>query len=233
MTELLSAVEEMGYTLHDTVLSLEQLGRLRLAVGRLADDSGAYHRGGVYAARGLLERLPEVAELARSVEARALVAPVLGEGWRPVRAIYFDKTPAANWKVPWHQDLTIAVKKRCEAPGYGPWSVKDGVAHVQPPMEVLERMVSVRFALDENDLENGPLRVLPGTHRFGRLAAADIARLRAEIKETVCCVPEGGALLFRPLLLHASSPMVSGTSRRVIHIEYAAGDLSHGLEWVS
>jgi ectoine hydroxylase-related dioxygenase (phytanoyl-CoA dioxygenase family) len=105
------------------------------------------------------------------------------------------------------------------------------VHHVQPPVEILEKMVSVRFALDDNDHDNAPLRVLPGTHRLGRLSAAEIARLRSEEKEVACCVPAGGAVVMRPLLLHASSSMVSGGSRRVIHIEYAGCDLPGGLEW--
>jgi ectoine hydroxylase-related dioxygenase (phytanoyl-CoA dioxygenase family) len=94
-------------------------------------------------------------------------------------------------------------------------------------------MVALRFALYENDELNGPLRVLPGTHRLGRLGAQDIAQLRAEREESACCVPARAALVMRPLLLHASSAMVSGASRRVIHIEYAGCELPGGLEWAS
>jgi ectoine hydroxylase-related dioxygenase (phytanoyl-CoA dioxygenase family) len=181
----------------------------------------------------LLERLPDVRTLAHSEELRTLVEPILGPRWRPVRGIYFDKTLSANWKVPWHQDLTIAVHETREAEGFGPWSTKAGVPHVRPPVAILEQMLAVRIALDDNDETNGPLRVLPGTHRFGRLQPADIASLRSEIPEVSCCVPAGAALLMRPLLLHASSPMTSGKRRRVIHIEYAGCDLPGGLEWRS
>src|SRR2546425_7573030 len=34
----------------------------------------------------------------------------------PVRAIYFDKLPEANWPVAWHQDLTLALRARAYAP---------------------------------------------------------------------------------------------------------------------
>jgi hypothetical protein len=66
----------------------------------------------------------------------------------PVRAIYFDKTPDSNWNVAWHQNLTIAVRERRDAAGFGPWSVKAGVPHVQPPVELLEHLVAVRLHLD-------------------------------------------------------------------------------------
>jgi ectoine hydroxylase-related dioxygenase (phytanoyl-CoA dioxygenase family) len=150
-----------------------------------------------------------------------------------VKATYFDKTLAANWKVPWHQDLTIAVREYRDVWGFAQWTVKDGVIHVQPPVEVLEKRVAVRFALDNNDELNGPLRVLPGTHSMGRLNAKRIEKLRIELNEAACCVPEGGALVMRPLLLHASSSMASGDRRRVIHIEFAACDLPGGLEWAA
>jgi hypothetical protein len=77
--------------------------------------------------------------------------------------------PNANWKVPWHQDVTIAVQERVEAEGFGPWSIKADVLHVQPPGEVLEHMISVRLHLDNCGEKNGALRVIPGSHLQGRI----------------------------------------------------------------
>jgi ectoine hydroxylase-related dioxygenase (phytanoyl-CoA dioxygenase family) len=129
------------------------------------------------ASRGGLRRLLEhasVRALARSAAVRAVAESVLGESCFAVRAILFDKTPDANWKVAWHQDLSIAVRARREIPGYEAWSVKDGVAHVQPPASVLEQMLAVRGHLDECGPENGPVRVISGSHRRGRLTAEQI-----------------------------------------------------------
>src|SRR5205807_4301579 len=97
-----------------------------------------------------------------------------------VRAIYFDKSPEANWLVSWHQDLTLALRARAEVPGFGPWSTKDGIPHVQPPVELLQQMLSVRLHLDDADESNGALRVLPGSHRCERLAPARIRELRGQ-----------------------------------------------------
>jgi ectoine hydroxylase-related dioxygenase (phytanoyl-CoA dioxygenase family) len=149
----------------------------------------------------------------------------------PVRAIYFDKSAEANWLVPWHQDLTIAVRDAAEVPGFGPWSTKDGIPHVQPPAELLERMLTVRLHLDDADATNGALRVLPGSHRFGRLPPERIKELRGEQPEFLCASRAGDALLMRPLLLHASSRSTSPRHRRILHIEYAAFDLPKELRW--
>ena len=131
----------------------------------------------------------------------------------------------------WHQDLTIAVTHQADVPGFGPWSTKDGVVHVQPPVELLQDMITLRLHLDDTDESNGALKVLPGSHVHGRLAAADIERLRGSISEEICRAQRGDALLMRPLILHASGRSTSDRHRRILHIEYAGNDLPDGLHW--
>jgi hypothetical protein len=140
------------------------------------------------------------------------------------------KTPDANWKVVWHQDRTIAVRERKEVAEFGPWSIKAGVQHVQPPASLMSTMIAIRLHLDESRESNGPLRVIPGSHRAGYLSNADIDNWRGRSSVT-CTVPRGGAKLMRPLLLHASSSSSKPEPRRVIHLEFAADDLPGGLEW--
>ncbi len=217
------SVEFRGWAITPPVLSDAQVNALRDEIAAVATDG----RGG---ARNLLE-LPSIAALAIAQEVRAFVEPVLGESAFAVRALLFYKTPAANWKVVWHQDLTIPALAQAEVPGYGPWTEKAGVPHVQPPVSVLSEMLAVRLHLDPSAPDNGPVRVLDGTHRLGRLSGTQIDELRASEAETECVVAEGGILAFRPLLLHASAPALVPRHRRVIHIEYAAVELAPPLEW--
>ena len=173
---------------------------------------------------------PQLTKIARSV-LRQLVAQRLGRSCFPVRAILFDKTRRSNWKVAWHQDLTIAVASRSDLPGFGPWTIKNGMLHVQPPMAILERMATVRLHLDDCGCDNGPLRVIPGSHLSGRLSPQDVAAWRTKGPETACIVRRGDAVLMRPLLLHASSPAATPDHRRVLHVEYASEPLPGQLEW--
>jgi len=115
--------------------------------------------------------------------------------------------------------------------GFGPWSSKEGVTHVQPPVGVLERMVSVRLHLDDCAASNGPLRVIPGSHASGRLSVAEIAAIRAREPECVCVARAGDLLVLRPLLLHASSAATAPGHRRVLHVEYACEPLPAGMDW--
>jgi hypothetical protein len=184
--------------------------------------------------RHLLRDVPAVRALARSTALRAVAEAALGPGAFAVRGILFDKTPGANWKVIWHQDLTIAVREQRDVPAFGPWTEKSGVPHVQPPAALLAGMVAVRLHLDDCTEANGPVRVLPGSHLDGRLSPTAIDRWRATTPEIVCTVPRGGILAFHSLLLHASSPAREPAHRRVVHLEYAAAEWSHlpgGLMW--
>jgi ectoine hydroxylase-related dioxygenase (phytanoyl-CoA dioxygenase family) len=231
--DVAAAVAAEGYAVVPDVIDSAGLTRLIGAIERAGETEAVRSRGGVYAIRNLLDMVPEVGELTRSAAIRALVEPVLGSAAMAVRGIMFDKTPEANWKVAWHQDLTIAVRERIELPGFGPWSTKAGVLHVQPPGEILERMLAVRLHLDDCAADNGPVRVIPGSHRQGRLAAEDIRRLCDGSPGVTCTVEGGGALLMRPLLLHASSAAVRPARRRVIHVEFAGIGLPGGLRWLA
>ncbi len=214
------AVEPDGFSVVPQVL---ETAAQRDLLDTLGGVSGAGRRG--------LLASPVVAALARSSRLLNLVRPHLDDEPFPVRAIYFDKTPGANWLVSWHQDLTISLRSRVEAPGFGPWSTKEGVPHVQLPVELLARMLTVRLHLDDADETNGALRVLPGSHRLGRLSAVEIQAQRARQDDVLCTVAAGDALLMRPLLLHASGRSTSARHRRVLHIEYAAFALPDGLDW--
>lgn len=213
-------VEPHGFSVASDVLEPAQQQALLAALGPV---SGAGRRG--------LLAVPAVAALACSARLLDLVRPHLSSEPLAVRAIYFDKSPETNWLVPWHQDLTLALRARIETPGFGPWSSKDGIPHVQPPVDLLQQMLTVRLHLDDADEGNGALRVLPGSHRLGRLSAERIQELRAQQPDFLCAASAGDALLMRPLLLHASSRSSSTRHRRVLHIEYAGFILPPGLQW--
>ncbi|MBN9420740.1 MAG: phytanoyl-CoA dioxygenase family protein [Candidatus Eremiobacteraeota bacterium] len=161
--------------------------------------------------RRLFERVPALAELLR---------PLLVPDMELCRSILFDKTPLSNWKVGWHQDVTLACPVRFERAGWTNWTVKDGVPHVQPPVAVLEQMVTVRLHLDDCGADNGPLRVVPGSHRLGRLSAEEI-QARVATSEAVECVCRAGEVLrMRPLLVHSSGSATRPGRRRVVHLEF-------------
>jgi len=222
LDELASA----GFAIASGLLPEDALEALRGEADRILRESP--ERGG---ARNALGTSSLLRELGREGPPARWAREVLGEAARPTKLTVFDKSPRANWKVPWHQDLTLTVAERREVEGYGPWSLKGGVPHVQPPVAILEATLAFRLHLDDTQAANGALRVLPGSHRLGRLAASEIEDLRGRVPEVVCPVSAGGAMLLFPLLVHASSPARTPSRRRVLHFEYCAASLAGGLSW--
>ena len=165
---------------------------------------------------------PAVAEIAGSSPLLDMARSVLGPAALPYRATLFDKSPDSNWLVVWHQDRALPLHKREDRPGWGPWSVKEGILYALAPAHALSEVLALRLHLDESTCDNGPLRVLAGTHCQGVFPDEVIEELVAATSPVECIVPRGGVLAMRPLLVHASSKSHSHQPRRVLHIEYAA-----------
>jgi ectoine hydroxylase-related dioxygenase (phytanoyl-CoA dioxygenase family) len=226
----ITQLESEGYAVANAVLAPLEIEQLRGIMSGIKGQ-GVSKRDSIFAIRNLLDE-PQIQRLARTQAVRELMVPFLGPDCFAVRGIFFDKTPDANWKVPYHQDLSIAVKEKLEVPGFGPWSEKAGAVHVQPPASVLEKMLTIRIHLDDCDETNGALRVIPGSQRLGKIESGRVAR-EVECGEVSVPAPSGGAMLMRPLLLHASSPAQNARHRRVIHLEFAGVELPDGLEWLN
>jgi len=161
----------------------------------------------------------------------AIAQSILGGGAFPFRATLFDKSSEANWLVVWHQDTALPLRTRTEIPGWGPWSVKEGITYAHAPTRALNQIVALRLHLDDSTEHNGPLRVLPGTHKLGVLSNEEVEKLSRELEGNDCLASQGSVLAMRPLLIHSSSKSQNDFPRRVLHIEYAAsGFVGDGLE---
>ncbi|HEX7945384.1 MAG TPA: phytanoyl-CoA dioxygenase family protein [Phenylobacterium sp.] len=211
-------------------------------------DLAAFQRDGALRITGLfdvarLERLralpvdgagvrlqdPQLPELI--APATAAASELLGAAARPVRAVLFDKTPAANWAVAWHQDRTIPVRERVQADGFGPWSRKGGLLHVAPPIAILEAMATLRIHVDPVGPDNAHLRVALGSHRLGVASAAEAAALAGQHLQIECLAEPGDVWAYSTPILHASDRARAASRRRVLQVDYAAQDLPGGLVW--
>ncbi len=225
-------LSENGFSIFENVLDAEIVSRLKNELAKLKSSNGISRKNeAIYGVRNLLNLLPEIREFSQSKIVRNIAENYLGENAKVVRAIYFDKTAEANWKVPWHQDLTIAVKEKIEAQGFSVWTKKAEIQHVQPPIKILEKMITLRFHLDDADETNGALKIIPKSHQSGRLSADEIKNWREANELQVCRVKKGDCLIMRPLLLHSSSAGSNPKNRRVIHLEFSVDELPNGLNW--
>lgn len=220
--EAISKVDETGFATIAGVLGVERCAELIAAL-----EGTASGRAG---SRNLLD-LPACQRLATSFKVHAQVGPLLPQDAVAVQCTLFDKTADNNWLVALHQDLSIPVQERIPHPDCSGWSEKEGVLYVQPPVAVLESLVAVRAHLDDCGSANGPLRVVPASHRHGRLSTEAARVLREHRGEVECVARRGDVLAMRPLLLHSSSKAQARDRRRVLHFLFGPHDLPYGLRW--
>jgi hypothetical protein len=174
---------------------------------------------------------PWCVDLARRLRDDAALAACLPAGHVAVQCTYFEKSAARNWLVAVHQDLSVPVAERIDAPGWRGWCEKEGSVFSQPPAELLEQLIAVRLHLDDCGPDDGPLRVVPGSHRLGLLSDDEAIRRRDEGPVVSCTARPDDALVLRPLLLHASSKATGRSLRRVLHFVFGPPALPHGLRW--
>lgn len=212
----MSLIAEFGFEMIPNVV---QPMTLASVIAALSDFALRRSRAGIRNAF----QIERIRELAWADQLLELAKSVLGPTAFPFRATLFDKSPKSNWLVVWHQDTALPLRERKDVTGWGPWSIKDGVTCAHAPASALQQILAIRVHLDDSNEDNGPLRVLPGTHHHNVLSDAAICDLATRIPAVECWVPAGGVLVMRPLLVHASSKArASGKSRRVLHIEYSS-----------
>lgn len=213
--------EADGFALIESVVESKELEALAPVMLR---------EGAVVGSRCLLDR-PEIAALAIKLKSHHELRSLIPEEQVAVQCTYFEKSSDRNWLVALHQDLSIPVARRVDAPELRGWSDKEGTLFVQPSREVLEQLIAVRLHVDACGADDGPLRVVPGSHRQGVFTPEAGAAVRADRGESTCVASAGDALVLRPLALHASSKSVGNSRRRVLHFVFGPARLPFGLEW--
>ncbi len=230
-------IEENGFSLIDKVLSQDKVDEIREQVrdSFSTSSSSVRHRDGeVYAVRNGLELFPQARKLWQTDRIKEILCQVLGPDYGLVRGLFFDKPPDQTWALPWHKDLLIAVKEETvsseliEQGLYSRPRMRIGVPHTEPPLEVLQSMLTLRFHLDDMTPDNGPLEVLPDSHHTGKkmkIETFDPLQLHCHA---------GDVLAMSPLLVHCSGSSNPETTqhRRILHLEFAARKAMPGnVQW--
>jgi len=147
---------------------------------------------------------PELTAAATDPRWAPIVLPLLGTG---DARLYWEqavsKPPQARTELPWHQDN-----------GYTPL--------------VPEEYVTCWLALDDAELDNGCLWVIPGSHRQGTLPHRNgagpfrVGHDGPDADGVAVPVSRGSVLVFSSLLMHRSGPNVTDRSRRAWIIQYCS-----------
>jgi ectoine hydroxylase-related dioxygenase (phytanoyl-CoA dioxygenase family) len=221
---------ENGFAILDTIYTTEEIDKILNEIEKADSDKETFRKSSdLFAIRQFLKEVPSVIKYIFNDKLKNVIRQLIGENYFVVKSIYFDKPENSNWYVAYHQDLTISVDKKVLLENYGPWTVKQNQFAVQPPVEILENITTIRIHLDETNEDNGALKVVPKSH-LKKIYRPETIDWTVE-KEEKCTVPKGGVMLMKPLLLHSSDRTTNHQKRRVIHIEFSNQALPDKIKW--
>lgn len=230
MEEYKNDILVSGFTTIEDIYSKNEIKLLETIIESADTASDTFRKSkDLFAIRQFLKEVPETTPVIFNEKLKKIIKQLFGENYFVVKSIYFDKPEQSNWFVAYHQDLTISVDKKTVIEGYGPWTIKQNQYAVQPPLNILENIYTIRIHLDDTNEDNGALKVVPCSH------AKEIYRPEtidwSVETETTCNVKAGGIMIMKPLLLHSSGRTTNNNKRRVIHIELSDIELPEELQW--
>lgn len=221
---------ENGFTIIDNIYSAQEIEQILEAINNADTIKETFRKSrDLFAIRQFLKEIPSVVELVFNDKIKAVTSNFFGENYFVVKSIYFDKPEASNWYVSYHQDLTISVDKKVDLANFGSWTTKHNQFSVQPPLNILKNIFTIRIHLDDTDENNGALKVIPKSH-LKEIYRPETIDWTTE-KEATCSVLKGGIMIMKPLLLHSSGRTNNNKKRRVIHIEFSNEELPGEINW--
>ena len=224
-------LEKNGFSVLSDLYSDIEISGILACIGNAEQDGNSFMKtNDLFAIRQLIKNVPELSDLLFNKKLTELIANLSESEYFLTKAIYFDKPSESNWFVAYHQDLSISVDKKADLENYVNWTLKKGQYGVQPPIKILQDTITIRIHLDNTNKNNGALKVIPKSHLNG-IVRADSKDWNLE-NEFVCEVEKGGAMLMKPLTLHASNRTTNGKKRRVIHLEFNKHNLTEPLTWL-
>ncbi|MEQ1798331.1 MAG: phytanoyl-CoA dioxygenase family protein [Lacibacter sp.] len=219
-----------GFTSLDNIYTTEEVENILQQISQANTDKETFRKSSdLFAIRQFLKEVPGVLDTVFNDNLKAILKELLGDRYFVVKSIYFDKPQTSNWYVSYHQDLTVSVDRKLELAGFEFWTTKQNQFAVQPPLDILQNIVTVRIHLDETNEDNGALKIIPKSHLKGIYRPETIDwTIESEVS---CNVSKGGIMLMKPLLLHSSGRTTNNKQRRVIHIEFSNQELPTQLNW--
>ena len=223
-------ISDKGYTTIDNIYTEEEIESILQTIVQVDKTNDTFRKSkDLFAIRQFLKEVPTSIPLVFNDNLKNIIQELFGDNYFVVKSIYFDKPEDSNWYVSYHQDLTISVENKIEKDGYGSWTLKQNQYAVQPPLEILENIFTIRIHLDRTDENNGALKVIPKSH-LKNIYRPELIDWTNET-ESICNVDRGGIMIMKPLLLHSSSRTTNKQKRRVIHIELSNRELPADMNW--
>ena len=225
-----SEINRKGFSIINSIYTSEEIETIGKFIDAQNSSNPTFRKSeDLFAIRQFLKELPEIKSLVFNEKLKSVIKSIADENYFIVKSIYFDKPEKSNWFVAYHQDLTISVDKKENIEGFGSWTSKHTQFAVQPTLDILQNIFTIRIHLDETDENNGALKVVEESHSKN-IFIHETIDWKIE-KESFCNLEAGGIMIMKPLLLHGSNRTSNNKRRRVIHIEFSNKTLPNKINW--
>jgi len=230
MTENKSELEEKGFSIINNIYTSEEIIEMGIMLDSIDTSKSVFRKSeDLFAIRQFLKEVPQIKKRIFNNRFKNVLNTIAGGDYFLVKSIYFDKPEKSNWFVSYHQDLTISVDSKQNIEDFNHWTSKHNQFAVQPTIDIIENIITLRIHLDNTDENNGALKVIENSHSK-KIYRPETIDFMIE-KETFCNVNAGGIMIMKPLLLHGSNRTTNTKRRRVIHLEFANKQLPEPLQW--
>jgi ectoine hydroxylase-related dioxygenase (phytanoyl-CoA dioxygenase family) len=212
--------DENGFLIREGVFDKDDLEILRAALEELqgkataAEGDSDRYIFSLFGGEGAIRQVQQIAEpheasgafmtLSRDPRILDVVEGIIGPNILLYYSMLMMKPPSGGAAAPWHQDMSFFVHDSA-------------------------RLVAAQVYLDDATLENGCVRVVPGSHKRGLLNHFEGDRFTGVVQgdttafdeaQVSVTVPAGSIALWHGLTLHSSLPNNSGRPRRAVVFEY-------------
>jgi|GEM_PF-5756574 len=209
----------------------QQIDSLSLGVAVPEQPTIDVRDGFVFQIFDVPRRPPPLGELPRDPLLTRVAQELVGSRVVVAWALVLNKvrSPTANWAVPWHQDTSVYCT---HIPPDASGELRAGFATFRPTDHSVANLTVARVALDRDTTTSGCLRVLPGSHKWGRVSGGEGGRLGGHAGTAIELEP-GDVAFFNPLLMHRADENRTSSQRRVVHIYYRpVGMPLQGTGWI-
>ena len=226
----ISELNKYGFLIINTIYNISEVKKIINYIENLDSNNPIFRKtDDIFAIRQFIKEFPQIKEIIFNENLKKIINNIGGENCFVIKSIYFDKPEKSNWFVSYHQDLTISVDKKEMIDGYNFWTNKHNQFAVQPTLDILENIFTIRIHLDDTNEENGALKIIEKSH-LKSIRRIENMDLNME-KETFCNVNSGGIMIMKPLLFHSSMRTTNNKKRRVLHIEFSNKELPNKINW--
>ncbi len=219
-----AALDELGFLCLPSLFSEEEVGVLRLGADELARRPGPHVIGesddasrprmifGAHVEHDVFARLRSHPRILEPVE------QVFGEPAHLFQSRLNVKSGFAGGGWAWHQD-------------FNQWQRHDGL--------LTPRAMVVGIFLDDVNPCNGPLMIIPRSHRSGHIPVPDKMDISFEAVTALANAhgiaplmgPPGTTIFFDCLIVHGSAPNVSPWPRRIFYCNYVPASCRELQPW--